>query len=114
MLMLLCSCYNTFANAYYAAFGTPTNLRYVAFDYGVEFLFFLDICFCFLTQTVERKTYGMLTRVQSIAKNYLKSSFILDLLALVPFELFLCLGSESCDKNRLLRLFKWLRLTRLF
>lgn len=45
--MLLSSCYNTFTQAYYAAFGEPTNFYQNFLDYFIEVLFFLDFVFSF-------------------------------------------------------------------
>ena len=46
-VMMITSCYNIFGNAYYAAFGAPTTFYDKMVDNFVEFLFFLDMIFCF-------------------------------------------------------------------
>lgn len=46
-LMLIASCYNTFSQAYYAAFGNPENIYQIIADYMIEVLFILDFIFCF-------------------------------------------------------------------
>ena len=45
LVMLLVSCYNIFGNAYYAAFGVPTQFYDVAIDWFVELLFLADMIF---------------------------------------------------------------------
>jgi len=47
VVMLISSCYNTFSQAYYAAFGNPTNFYQNFLDYFIEVLFMLDFIFCF-------------------------------------------------------------------
>ena len=47
VVMLFVSCYNIFVNAYYSAFGIPTERYYVYVDNFVESLFMLDLIFCF-------------------------------------------------------------------
>jgi hypothetical protein len=110
LLMLFCSCYNTFVNAYYAAFGVPSGSLQLGMDYFIEFLFLLDICFCFCQEYVDQETYSLVSDIKSIFKHYVMSSFVFDLMAVLPFEvIFRNLG----DKTRILRLFKWLRVPRL-
>ena len=45
--MLAVSCYNIFGNAFYSAFGKSDSLTFFIIDYSVEFLFLLDMIFCF-------------------------------------------------------------------
>jgi len=115
IIMLIASCYNTFSQAYYAAFGNPTNTYQVILDYFIEILFFLDFIFCFCQEYKDEETYTVVSDIKKIAKHYLKGSCIFDLLANIPFELFFKIKKNSRDdEKRLLRLFKLLRLPRLF
>ena len=47
ILMLFVSCYNIFGNAYYSAFGKSESWSFFWIDSCVEFLFLLDMIFCF-------------------------------------------------------------------
>mmetsp|Transcript_33416 Transcript_33416/g.51281 ORF Transcript_33416/g.51281 Transcript_33416/m.51281 type:complete len:158 (+) Transcript_33416:1178-1651(+) len=115
--MLIASCYNTFSQAYYAAFGNPTNIYQNFGDYGIEFLFYLDFFFCFFQEYKDEETYTVVSDIKKIAKHYLKGSCIFDLLANIPFEIFFTIGKDpqkTIDDGRLYRLFKLLRVPRLF
>ena len=46
-VMLVASCYNTFTQAFYAAFGNPTSPYSIVVGLFVEFMFLLDFVFCF-------------------------------------------------------------------
>lgn len=87
----------------------PQSRGHITFDYLIEILFLLDICFSFCTEYQDKETYSNVKRIKQIAKNYLGNMFIFDLLAVIPFE-WLWPGGE---KTRLFRLFKWLRVPRL-
>ena len=112
--MLLTSCYNIFINAYYAAFGNPEGDYEIAIDWFVEFLFLLDMLFCFCQEYTDQETYTIQTEFKEIAKHDAKGSFVFDLLAWIPFEAII-LGSSSSgyEEVRLFRLFRLLRLPRL-
>lgn len=47
VVMVFASGYSTFTQAYYAAFGLPTDPIYLTVDYSIEFFFILDFIFCF-------------------------------------------------------------------
>jgi hypothetical protein len=110
IVMLIASCYNVFSQAFYAAFGEPTDFSLNVFDYVIESLFLLDFIFCFFQEYKDEETYTFVSEFKKIAKNYMKGSCIFDLLAVIPFGLFI--GDK--EDRKLLRLFKLLRLPRLF
>jgi len=105
MLMLPVSCYNVFGNAYYSAFGSSNNFYIIIIDYSVETLFLIDILFNFTQEYLDDETYVIISDWPTIVKRYLKSSFIFDFFAWVPFSLII-------EPNRLYRLFKLLRIPR--
>ena len=105
-LMLFISIYNIFSNAYLSAFGLINSYWFVILDNFVESLYLLDLIFCFLQEYQDEETYTIVRDLKKIAINYLKRSFILDLIAWVPFNYFY--------SNRLLRLLKLFRIRRLF
>ena len=88
-IMLLASCVNVFSQGYYSAFGNPTTMDSKIVEWVTECLFSLDLLFCFLQEYNDTETYRTVREVKTIAKNYLKGSFIFDLIAIVPFNLFL-------------------------
>ncbi len=46
--------------------------------------------------------------------HYVKGSCIFDLVAIIPFDIFISQTRELTDKDRLLRIIKMLRIPRLF
>jgi len=55
----------------------------------IDFIFFIDICVCFKTVYIDIKTGKEINDKYLIAKRYVKSTFIIDLLATVPFDTIL-------------------------
>jgi hypothetical protein len=110
--MLFVSVYNIYGNAYYSAFEvfTEEELWFILFDNIIELLFFVDMCCCFCQQYVDQETFTEVSEIKLIAINYLKGSFIFDLLAWVPFEIIFY---DHLSKPRLWRLMKLLRMPRL-
>ena len=86
IIMLIVSCYNVFGNAFYAAFGMPDLLWLIIFDNFVEVLFLMDLFCCFCEEYMDEETFTYVSEVKKIALHYLKSSFIFDVLAILPFE----------------------------
>ena len=87
LVMLPVSCYNVFGNAYYSAFGSSNDLIIQVIDWVVESLFFIDILFNFTQEYLDDETYAIVSDWGTIAKRYLKSSFIFDFFAWVPFNM---------------------------
>ena len=110
--MLLMACYSTFTSAYFAGFGIPdigTSLWYL--DWGTELFFLTDIIIIFNLEIVSKEDYKIIRSHKLIALNYLKGSLIYDVLALFPFEL---LVQGNVDAQKIFKLFKLLRLPRMF
>ena len=110
-LILFLAAYSITVNAYYAAFGTPTNFKQILIDYIVEVFFLLDICFSFCQEFIDQETFNVESNIHAIALNYIKTRFVFDLLAVLPLDLLLKDYLGKLDK--LLRLLKWLRMPRL-
>ena len=53
LVILFLAAYTITVNAYYAAFGTPTDLKQILFDYLIEVFFLFDICFSFCQEYVD-------------------------------------------------------------
>ena len=115
-VMLIASCYNTFTQAYFAAFGNPTSKGQIFLDYFVEVLFFLDFIFCFCQEYKDEETYTVVSDIKKIAKHYIKGSCIFDFLANVPFDAYFMESDTQMmvEQSRLFRLLKLLRVPRLF
>lgn len=111
IVMLIVSCYNVFGNAFYAAFGMPDLLWLQIFDNFVEFLFLIDLFCCFTEEYMDEETFTFVSEVKTIAIHYLKSSFIFDVLAILPFEYLF--PTTINPPSRLWRLMKLLRIPRL-
>ena len=56
-------------------------------DQAVESLFLLDMAFCFCQEYLDEETYTLVSDLKTIAKHYMKKSFIFDLLAWLPLEI---------------------------
>ncbi|GLV32591.1 Eag-like K[+] channel [Carabus blaptoides fortunei] len=109
---------------FYVAIVVPYNASFVNMDRKtvisdvvVEGLFFLDIILNFRTTYVSRKG-EVVSNSKSIALNYLKSWFIVDLLAALPFDLLYAsevyLREDSGHGHiHLVKLTRLLRLARL-
>jgi len=55
-------------------------------DNFVETLFLMDMVFCFCQEYLDEETYTVQSDIKTIAKHYLKRSFIFDLLAWLPID----------------------------
>ena len=61
-------------------------------EWVTEVLFTIDLFFCFCEEYNDEETYLVISDIKKIAKHYLKSSFIFDLLAILPFNLMIDKG----------------------
>ena len=115
-LLILASCINVFTQGFYSAFGNPQDTSSIVLEYLTEVLFSLDLIFCFCQEFNDTETYSLISDIKTIAVNYAKGSFFFDLLAILPFHIFLrgTMSSEMYkEKSRLFKLFKLLRVPRL-
>ncbi|KAG4073881.1 hypothetical protein HA402_014086, partial [Bradysia odoriphaga] len=109
-LILVATFYVAVAVPYNAAFAKAVRLT-MASDVIVEGLFIVDIILNFRTTYVSRKG-EVVSDSKSIALNYLRGWFVVDLLAALPFDhLYLYHGEES--HIHLVKLTRLLRLARL-
>ena len=108
-LILLITCIQT---PYSIAFEESTSVD--IFSNIIDFFFFLDICVIFNTSFYDPEMQIIENRCE-IAKHYLKGWFLIDFLAIIPFDIFL----NSAQFNHLARfarfgrLYKLVKLTRL-
>lgn len=88
-LLILASCINVFTQGFYSAFGNPTDTSSKVIEWLTEVLFSLDLIFCFCQEFNDTETYSLISDIKTIAINYAKGSFLFDLLAILPFNIFL-------------------------
>ncbi|KAL2898679.1 Potassium channel SKOR [Bienertia sinuspersici] len=87
--------------------GLPENLFILDIAGQVAFLF--DIVLLFFVGYRDQQTYRMVHQRPAIAYRYLKSTFVIDLLACMPWDL---IYKASHDKE-VVRYFLWIRLCRV-
>lgn len=88
--------------------GLPNSPVILVLDLGSEFLFFMDIIFNFFVEYKDEETFVEVSEFLPIAKRYAKKSFIIDMIAWLPIQLF-----YDHPKMRIFRLLKLLRMRRL-
>ena len=80
-------------------------------------MFILDFIFCFFEEYQDNETYKIISEPKKISIKYLKGSALFDFLAIIPFQLVNFnkpkIEGQNVNHN-LLRLFKLLRIPRLF
>ena len=92
-LLLLISCFTTpFNIAFYK--DNIDHLGYKWFIYGIDILFLVDMVLCF-NAAFENETFKVVDKRKEIAKNYLKGWFLIDAIAIIPFNLILYTISEN-------------------
>ncbi|XP_026443330.1 potassium channel SKOR-like [Papaver somniferum] len=103
--------------AIYSSFFTPIEFGFFRglpdklfiLDIAGQFAFFVDIIIQFFVAFRDPQTYRMVSKRTTIALRYLKSSFILDLLACCPWDLIYA----TCGKKEEVRYLLWIRLYRV-
>lgn len=93
MIIMSLSLFNCFSVPLTVAFQPEqfeANL-FVYLNFAIDFAFFCDILVTFRTVYIDDQGNEE-TRYYFIAKNYLRSTFIIDLLATVPFDTILQLS----------------------
>ena len=105
---------------YRLGFGIPTNTAWSAADAVTEVLFFLDLVTAFFT-AYEQSDYVLNTVHKNIARRYLKSWFLVDLVSTIPLYRLSEGGSgtmvlsllKTLKIGKVFRLFRLMRLARL-
>ncbi|KAL1498113.1 hypothetical protein ABEB36_008966 [Hypothenemus hampei] len=114
-LILIATFYVAVVVPYNASFLSPERERAsVTMDVFVEALFFIDIILNFRTTFVNKKS-EVVSDWKSISVNYLRTWFVVDLLAALPFDLLYALYGEESGNSQihLIKLTRLLRLLRL-
>ena len=92
LLIMILSLFNSFTVPVEMSFK-PVGLQSAnvkIINNVIDFIFFTDIIIAFRTVYVDDKGRDILD-AKTMAKNYIKSTFIIDFLATVPFDDFLVL-----------------------
>ncbi|GMH05152.1 hypothetical protein Nepgr_006992 [Nepenthes gracilis] len=87
--------------------GLPRNL--FVLDIVGQIAFLIDIVLKFFVAYRDRQTYRMVYQRTHIALRYLKSSFLIDLLACMPWDIIY----KECGRKEELRYLLWIRLIRV-
>ncbi|GAB2224818.1 hypothetical protein Drorol1_Dr00005595 [Drosera rotundifolia] len=87
--------------------GMPDDL--IVLDIAGQIAFLIDIVLRFFVAYRDSQTYRMVYQHSSIALRYLKSSFLLDFLACMPWDNIY----KACGKKEEVRYLLWIRLIRV-
>ncbi|XP_038992987.1 potassium channel SKOR-like [Hibiscus syriacus] len=87
--------------------GLPENLFIL--DIAGQIAFLLDIVLHFFVAYRDSQTYRMVYKPTSIAIQYLKSSFLIDLLGCMPWDMIY----KGCGRKEEVRYLLWIRLYRV-
>lgn len=102
---------------YRIAFTQEETTGWLTVYYLTDLIFAVDLIMNFFTTFTDEKQMREITDHSVIAKKYLKSWFVIDILSVVPIDLFL--SNELLEGNQLLRvlrigkLYKMMRLFRM-
>jgi len=83
---MILAIYSTFSATYIAAFGFPTKRLYVVLNNLVEVFFWIEIVLKFFERYKDEVEYKPVKSVRKIAYRYLRTNFIIDLVATIPFR----------------------------
>lgn len=100
------------------AFAENDSGFWLYFNYCIDFLFFIDLILTFFTTYFDEKLLNEVTDMKLIAKNYLRTWFVIDFLSIFPFEPVLQgLSIEDVGAfvqiTRVTKLYKLVRMVRL-
>ncbi|XP_057972107.1 potassium channel SKOR-like isoform X2 [Malania oleifera] len=87
--------------------GLPENLLFL--DIAGQIAFFVDIFLQFFVAYRDSQTYRMVHKRKLIAVRYLKSSFIVDFLGCLPWDIIY----KACGRKEEVRYLLWIRLCRV-
>lgn len=110
LIILFFAVYSTFTSAFYSAFGFTSRPYLVVFTIIIEVTFLIDIILTFFQEYISEEDYQPVRSFRSIALRYIKRSFIFDIVALFPFQLFS--STDAFQQNVLL--LKLFRMPKMF
>ncbi|KAH7330825.1 hypothetical protein KP509_20G003900 [Ceratopteris richardii] len=105
----------------YCAWTSPFELGFVRYlpkkflviDVIIDFIFMADVGVTFFVPYVDKKSLLLVDGFPEIAKRYLSSWFILDVLSSIPFQLFSLVTNNKLGRGLAYNLLSLLRLWRL-
>lgn len=103
--------------AIYSSFFTPLEYGFYRglpkklfiLDIVGQIAFFIDILLLFFVPFRDKQTYRLVCKRSSIALRYIKSTFVLDVLACLPWDIIFKVSGRS----EVVRAFLWIRLIRV-
>lgn len=119
ILVMLFAAWNTFQVPIAVTFDPEilTSNYIFYFNSVIDFLFFVDICVNFRTSFPNKKTGLEIKEGKEVAMNYLKTRFLVDALATIPFDdlfgFFFSNNSAELKTIGMIKMVRVLRLTRI-
>ncbi|CAG9325936.1 unnamed protein product [Blepharisma stoltei] len=110
-IMLLLMLYTGFVTPYITCFIDSVSTALFYTEISVNFVFFLDTIFTFNSAYFDQVEMLVVSR-KEIAKNYIKSWFIIDVISFIPFDLLS--GSSSTGISNLVKVSRLYKIFRLF
>jgi len=104
----------TFIVPYRLAFVPEDTIEWVVLYYFFDFMFFIDVWFCFFTTYTDSYKQIEVTDHKKIAKNYVTGWFFIDLMSIFPFDAILDGNSNANSLIRVARIGKMYKVVRLF
>ena len=95
-----------------ACFGFSTSNEFFWFYYSMDSLFLMDSLLCFFTQYHGEESNKPVHDIKLVAIRYIKSGFIVDVLATFPFHLVMLSQFEDPDLQEKMNLFFLLKMLR--
>ncbi|CAF3405786.1 unnamed protein product [Rotaria sp. Silwood1] len=114
-VILLLTFYTSLLVPYHAAFKSKSldDVPLLVVDSIVDVIFFIDIILNFHTTYVHTKSGEVISDPKRIRKTYLKSWFVIDLLACLPYDVFNAFQEAEERYGSIFSALKVLRLLRL-
>ncbi|CAA7400838.1 unnamed protein product [Spirodela intermedia] len=108
-LILLWAVYSSFFTPLEFGFFRGLPQKLLLLDIAGQFAFFVDIFIHFFLAFRDAQTYRMVYSPRRIALRYLKSGFLMDLLACLPWDIIY----KASGRKEEVRYFLWIRLCRV-
>eukprot|EP00356_Strombidium_inclinatum_P009827 CAMPEP_0170484938 /NCGR_PEP_ID=MMETSP0208-20121228/4305_1 /TAXON_ID=197538 /ORGANISM="Strombidium inclinatum, Strain S3" /LENGTH=255 /DNA_ID=CAMNT_0010758425 /DNA_START=570 /DNA_END=1337 /DNA_ORIENTATION=- len=95
------------------AFSWEDDLKWMIINYTIDFVFIIDILITFNSAYYD-DDFKIVDNRKILAKEYLTSWFLIDVLAVIPFDQLSSISSNDMGAiNKLTRIYKLTKLTRL-
>ena len=115
LLLVYTATFTIFEICFLGSSGELDSMFWV--NRAIDFIFFVDLVMHFFIMVPRKNTEAMISDLHTIATMYLKSWFIVDLVSVIPYDVFALGGDDGTDvpieNLRVLRLLRLLRLLKL-